>query len=93
MIEFNILVWFLAGIVTGCLHATMIQRSSIELTWWTPLLGMLRLAMVAAVLVLSAVSGQVLASAGGWAIGLTMLSLWIAAKRGTSASHDTLRER
>ncbi|MCA9214105.1 MAG: hypothetical protein KDB27_13630 [Planctomycetales bacterium] len=75
MIEITTYVWFVAGIVAGCLHAMMLWRASHRLTAWTPALGMLRLSVVSAVLVLSALSGEILVAAAGWAIGLATLSL------------------
>lgn len=68
MIEFTHYPGFLAGLLAGSLHATMLWRSSHRLSVWTPLLGLLRLAVVAVVLLLAAVYGQVVAAAAGWMI-------------------------
>ena len=68
MIDWTHYFGFVAGLLAGLAHVTMLWRSSHRLSAWTPLLGMLRLGIVAAVLVFAAVYGQILAAAGGWAI-------------------------
>ncbi len=69
-------LWFAGGLAAGFMHATMLWQAAKRLTAWTPVLGMLRLGLVAAVLVLSAFSGVIFASAAGWAIGLAMSGAW-----------------
>ena len=76
MIEMTTWVWFTAGFVAGFLHATMLWRATQRLNAWAPVLGFLRLGIVAALLVLSAVAGAILASATGWAVGLASLGTW-----------------
>jgi predicted membrane protein len=93
MIETTTSVWFAGGLVAGLLHATMLWRAAKQLTAWTPILGLLRLGFVAAVLVLSTLSGVILASATGWAIGLAALGTWFLVNRenqsvATSKSHS-----
>ena len=68
MIELTHYPGFVAGLLAGYVHATMLWRSSYRLSVWTPLLGLLRLGVVATVLVFAAIYGQILAAAGGWAV-------------------------
>ncbi|MEZ6133367.1 MAG: hypothetical protein R3C53_00515 [Pirellulaceae bacterium] len=76
MIEPTTWVWFAAGSVAGLIHATMLWRATHRLTVWTPVLGFVRLGLVAAWLVFSALAGEILASAVGWAFGLVTLGTW-----------------
>lgn len=55
------------------LHATMLWRATHRLSVWTPVLGTLRLGVVAAVLVMAALSGAILLAATGVAVGLVVL--------------------
>jgi hypothetical protein len=66
---------FSAGAVAGYVHATMLWRASHRLSAWTPIMGLLRIAIVAAVLVLAALYGQIFTAAGGWAIGFAVSAL------------------
>ena len=68
MIELTHYPGFVAGVLAGYLHATMLWRSTHRLPAWTPLLGLLRLGVVATVLVFAAVYGQILAAACGWVV-------------------------
>lgn len=81
MIEMTTIVWFAAGLVAGILHATMLWRATHRLTAWTPVLGMLRLAVVAAVLLAAALSGTILVAAAGWVGGFVTLGTWLVASR------------
>jgi hypothetical protein len=72
MIEMTHYPGFLGGLLAGFVHATMLWRTSQRLSAWTPLLGLLRLGIVATVLVVAAVYGQILAAAGAWAICFAM---------------------
>lgn len=76
MIETMNLGWFLAGILVGLLHATMLWRSTKQPTAWTPVSGMLRLGMVAGVLVVAALSNAILIAAGGWLAGFVARCAW-----------------
>jgi len=91
MIEMTTWVWFAAGGVAGLMHATMLWRAMHRLSVWTPVLGILRLGFVAAVLILSALSGVILASAAGWAIGFAALGtrIFISGSSQTAASSNT----
>lgn len=75
MIETATLVGFLAGALAGYAHAAMLWRASHRLSPWSPIMGLLRLGVVAAVLVLAALYGQILPAAGGWAIGFAVSAL------------------
>ena len=82
MIEMTTIAWFAAGLVAGLLHATMLWRATHRLTAWTPVLGMLRLGVVAAVLVVAALSGAILVSRrrlGWW--DLSLWATWLVASR------------
>lgn len=81
MIETVFSVWFLAGLAVGMLHAALLWRGSRRMSVWTPLVGMLRLGMVAAVLVAAAVFGSILPAAAGWLLGLWMLGAGLLAVR------------
>ncbi len=70
MIDSTSLIWFAAGLIVGFLHASMLWRDVHRFTTWSPLLGMVRMAIVAALLVVAALLGQILAGAAGWAVGL-----------------------
>ncbi|MCM2372547.1 hypothetical protein NB063_18205 [Rhodopirellula sp. ICT_H3.1] len=48
-----------------------------DVSAWTPLWGFLRLGLVSAVLVASAVNGQILYGAAGWAIGFAVPAVWL----------------
>ncbi|MCA9129883.1 MAG: hypothetical protein KDB22_22505 [Planctomycetales bacterium] len=76
MIESLTWVWFVAGLAAGLMHATMLWRATRRQSLWNPMLGFVRLGLVSALLVLSALSGEILASAVGWAIGLAVLGTW-----------------
>ncbi|MCA9137207.1 MAG: hypothetical protein KDB00_10620 [Planctomycetales bacterium] len=78
-------VWFIAGIMAGCAHATMLWRATRRMGVWSPLVGMLRLGLVAVLLVMSALSGQILSSAAGWAIGLATLGTFLVMRPGGGA--------
>ncbi len=86
MIDANNLLWFAAGLVVGFLHASMLWRDVHKFTAWSPLMGMLRLSLVAASLVVAAVSGQILAGAAGWAVGLATLGTLFMARRRSRAA-------
>jgi hypothetical protein len=64
----------------------MLWRASRRLTAWTPVLGMLRLAVVAMVLVLAALAGTILAAAAGWASGYAPLVVCFLALRDDRAA-------
>ncbi|NJN47912.1 MAG: hypothetical protein HC808_17140 [Candidatus Competibacteraceae bacterium] len=81
MIEMITIAWFVAGLIAGFLHATMIWRTAHRLTAWTPVLGMLRLAAVAAVLIAAALSGAILLAAAGWVVGFATLSMGLVTRR------------
>lgn len=69
------LIWFVVGLLAGGVHATALWRSAHGLSIWSPLIGLLRLGIVAASLVAAAISGAVLANAAGWAVGFAALAL------------------
>lgn len=84
MVEMSTILGFSAGAFAGYAHAAMLWRASHHLSVWTPIKGLLRLGIVAAVLVLAALFGQILTVAGGWAIGLAVsaiLFLWVGSDR------------
>ena len=81
MIDSTSLMWFAAGLIVGFLHASMLWRDVHRLTAWSPLLGMLRMVIVAALLVVAALIGQILAGAAGWAVGLATLGTGLMLRR------------
>ncbi|MCA9134797.1 MAG: hypothetical protein KDA45_16630 [Planctomycetales bacterium] len=76
MFEWATYFWFIGGVGAGVLHASLLWRAAQQLTAWAPLLGPLRLALVATVLLLAALEGSLLAAAGGWAGGFVAAGLW-----------------
>lgn len=80
---------FAAGSLAGVVHATMLWRSSHRLSMWTPLLGMLRLGLVAMVLVAAAVYGQILTTAAGWAICFAVCAVLYFLRHATSNEQVT----
>ena len=66
-----------AGMLAGLGHATFLWRTAHSFSVWTPLWGLLRMALVASVLVISALCGQILAAALGWLIGVSILGGWL----------------
>lgn len=74
-------VWFAAGLSAGLVHATTLWRAARRLTVWTPTLTILRLAVVAAVLTVAALWGEIIAAAVGWAVGFAVLAAWLALRR------------
>lgn len=91
MIEMTTIAWFAAGLVVGLLHATMLWRATHRLTAWTPVLGMLRLGVVAAVLVAAALLGAILVAATGWLVGFVTLGTWlVASRKNRTVLHQTL---
>lgn len=74
-----------AGILAGFAHATMLWRTARRLTVWTPLWGLLRLAIVAAVLIVAAISGVILSAAAGWVIGFALLGAPLALRQTSRA--------
>ena len=86
MIEMTTCGWFVAGLLVGAIHSTMLWRATHRLTAWTPLLGMLRLTVVAAVLVAAALWGAILIAATGWVVGFLILGVWRLAGHRTPTS-------
>lgn len=84
MLEIETIVWFAIGVVAGGLHGFMLRRSTHRLTAWTPLLGMLRLGLVATTLIVAAFTGEILTAASGWAIGFVGSNASFAIGRGRS---------
>ncbi len=79
MIQVASMAWTAAGLVVGLLHADMLRRASRRLTAWSPALGMFRLGIVSALLILAALSGFILAAAVGWASGFFLTTcFWMA---------------
>lgn len=64
----NHLPGFVAGLAAGFAHATMLKRQTARPSAWTPLLGFLRLGVVATVLLIAALNQRILAAASGWAL-------------------------
>lgn len=64
----NHLPGFVAGLAAGFAHATMLKCQTVRPSAWTPLLGFLRLGLVATVLLIAALNHQILAAASGWAL-------------------------
>jgi hypothetical protein len=89
MIELTNFIWLAAGGLAGCLHAWLMWRGVQRPTAWAPVLGMLRLGVVAAVLVIAAMSGGILAAAAGWLIGLVGLGAWFATLKDKPAVAST----
>ena len=81
MIELTTLAGMAAGLVAGLFHAHLLRRGTVRLTTWTPLWGMLRLGAVTAILVVAAISGEILAAAAGWALGFLTTCVWIVLRR------------
>lgn len=81
MIDITTIAWFVAGLVIGWLHVTLLRRSTHRLTAWTPVLGVLRLGTVATVLVVAALAGAILAAACGWAVAFVFGSIGFATRR------------
>lgn len=79
------MAWIVAGAGTGVLHATMLQQATHRLSAWTPVMGMLRLGIVAAVLISAALAGGILAAAAGWFAGLLAASVRIVMRRTNTA--------
>jgi len=78
MIDRATCVWLAAGLLAGFVHATMLWRAAHRLTAWTPVLTIFRLAIVAAVLTVAALSGKIITAAIGWAVGFVVLAAWLA---------------
>lgn len=76
MIDMTICVWLAIGLLAGFMHAMMLWRTAHRFTAWTPVLGLLRLAVVAVVLIVAALSGAILSAAAGWAIGFVVPGMW-----------------
>ena len=81
MIEVTSWIWFVAGLLAGLVHATMLWRNVHTLAAWSPLIGLLRLGFVATLLVAAALNGEILAGAAGWAIGFALLATWFMTRR------------
>ena len=77
MIEMTTLSWFALGLFAGLVHATMLWRNVHSHSVWSPLIGFLRLAIVASLLVVAAINGAILANAAGWAVGFVLLAAWL----------------
>ena len=81
MNELTTCAWFVTGLTAGLLHAGLLWRATHRLTAWTPVLGVLRLGVVTAVLVISALSGAILAAAAGWGLGFVATGAWFVVSR------------
>ena len=86
MIELTTVLWIAAGLGVGIVHASILWRATSRLSAWTPVWGILRLSFVASVLVLSALSGLILYSTAGWAVGLVLTGGWLVARSGKQAT-------
>ncbi len=89
------LIWFSVGLLAGWGHATALWRSTHRFSLWSPLIGFLRMGIVAASLVAAALSGAILFNAAGWATGFTSLALILAmrpTRTAVAASSVTSRE-
>ncbi len=76
MIDTTAFAWGSAGLLAGLMHALLLWRGVHRPNAWSPLMGMVRLGLVAAVLVASAVFGNIIAAAVGWGAGLIALGCW-----------------
>jgi len=81
MIEAATWIWFAGGLLAGLIHATMLWRNVHRPSAWSPLLGLMRLGIVATMLVVAAISGAILACAAGWAVGFATLGTWFMTSR------------
>ncbi|KAA5546242.1 hypothetical protein FYK55_04975 [Roseiconus nitratireducens] len=81
MIDATDWIWISAGAAVGMLQTVSLWRSVHHPTVYSPLWGLLRLAAVAAVLVVAAISGEVLWAAAGWAIGFAISVGWFGGRR------------
>jgi hypothetical protein len=95
MIDAKTSIWLAAGLMAGFLHASLLWRQVHRFSAWSPLMGMLRLGLIAVLLVAAALSGKILAGAAGWAVGLTVLGTWFMTRRSgrtVSAANTPPRE-
>lgn len=60
------ILWFMAGLVLGLIHASSLWRSARSPVHWTAVVGIVRLFVIAAGLTAAAVCGGILATALGW---------------------------
>ncbi len=77
----SVLAWMIAGLAAGAAHASALWRTTRRPTAWTPLVGAVRVAAVAAVLALAALWGEILSAAAGWAVGFAVLGTWLVWRR------------
>ncbi|HVW02201.1 MAG TPA: hypothetical protein VHB77_17750 [Planctomycetaceae bacterium] len=74
-----LLLWLTLGLIIGATHALSLWRAILHVSLYSPLLGLLRLAVVSAILIAAARNGGILPTCGGWALAFpaTALSLWV----------------
>ena len=60
------LLAILFGSLAGLLHARLLWLGSQRLSGWSPMLGLVRVAVVGVCLTLAAVTGQLLTAAAAW---------------------------
>lgn len=81
MIPIASVLWFAAGLLAGFAHAATLWRTVRRLSAWTPLLGFLRLTLVALLLVAAALAGEILSTAAGWATSFAAGSISLSVRR------------
>jgi hypothetical protein len=66
------ILWLLAGVGAGSLHAASLWLSVRQFGAWHAALGMLRLIVVAGVLVAAAITGGLIPACIGWGMGFVV---------------------
>ena len=89
MIEMTNWIWFAVGLLGGCLHATMLWQGVNAQSEWSPLMGILRVGLVASLLVVAAFNGAILASASGWAVGFAVLATCLLVRRSSTPTRSS----
>jgi hypothetical protein len=69
MITWRTAIWLLIGIALGVTQVIGVWRSARHPTERGPLVGLVRMTMVGVMLAISAVVGEILPAATGWAAG------------------------
>jgi Mg/Co/Ni transporter MgtE len=74
-----VLLWFTLGLFIGAAHVWSLWRAIQHVSPYSPLLGLLRLAVVSAILLAAARNGGILPTCAGWALAFpaAALPLWV----------------
>lgn len=75
MIDSSAVLGMIAGALAGLFHAGMLWQGVRVLSAWSAILGLLRIGVVGAVLVLSALHGQIVVTAAAWAVSFFVFAV------------------